>query len=92
MTRDETLARLRTMMVDMFDVDGAKVVPGARLVEDLDLDSIDAIDMVAKLHELTGRRVEEAELRQLKSIKDVVDLVERQLAAKEMSGSSPPSP
>jgi acyl carrier protein len=81
-TRDEVLERIRAMMVDMFDVDGAKVVPDARLVEDLDLDSIDAIDLVAKLHELTGQRVEEAELRQLRSIKDVLDLVERQLATK----------
>lgn len=82
MTRDELLERLRTLMVDLFDVDGAKIVPAARLAEDLDLDSIDAIDMVAKLHELTGRRVEEAELRQLRTIKDVMDLVERQLATK----------
>lgn len=81
MTRDETLGRVRTLMVEMFALDAAKVVPEARLIEDLDLDSIDAIDMVAKLHELTGRRVEEAALRQLRTVKDIVDLVERQLAA-----------
>lgn len=83
MTRDEVLTRLRTMLVTMFDIDPAKIVPEAKLVDDLDLDSIDAIDMVAKLHELTGRRIEEAALRQIRTVGDVVDLVVNQLGAKK---------
>lgn len=83
MTRDEVLERLRSMLVTMFDLDPAKIVPEAKLVDDLDLDSIDAIDMVAKLHELTGRRIEEAALRQIRTVGDVVDLVVTQLEAKK---------
>lgn len=83
MSRDEVLERLRAMLVSMFDIDPAKIVPEAKLVDDLDLDSIDAIDMVAKLHELTGRRIEEAALRQIRTVGDVVDLVVTQLEAKK---------
>lgn len=82
MSRDEVLERLRAMLVSMFDIDPAKIVPEAKLVDDLDLDSIDAIDMVAKLHELTGRRIEEAALRSIRTVGDVVDLVVNQLEAK----------
>jgi acyl carrier protein len=82
-TRDEVLERLRAMLVSMFDIDPAKIVPEAKLVDDLDLDSIDAIDMVAKLHELTGRRIEEAALRSIRTVGDVVDLVVTQLEAKK---------
>lgn len=83
MTRDEAFARIRALMVDLFDLDEAKVVPTARLVDDLDLDSIDAIDMVSKLHELTGRRLEEAALKSIRTVNDVVDLVVAQLEAKK---------
>ena len=75
MTRDEARARIRALMVELFDLPEAKVVPEARLVDDLDLDSIDAIDMVAKLHELTGQRVDEVALKAIRTVSDVVDLI-----------------
>lgn len=83
MTREQVFDKIRALMVDLFELDEAKIVPEAKLVDDLDLDSIDAIDMVAKLHELTGRRVEEAALRQIRTVGDVVDLVVAQLEAKK---------
>jgi acyl carrier protein len=79
MTEVQILAELRSMMVELFDIEAERVVPEARLVEDLDLDSIDAIDMVVKLQEMTGRRVAEDELRALSTIGDVVSLVQAYL-------------
>lgn len=76
LSRDEILARLREMLADMFDLDPAKIQPESQLMADLDLDSIDAIDLVVKLQEMTGKRVEEAALRKVRTVSDVVDLVE----------------
>jgi acyl carrier protein len=79
MTEAQILAELRSMMVELFDIEAERVVPEARLIDDLDLDSIDAIDMVVKLQEMTGRRVAEDELRALSTIGDVVSLVQAYL-------------
>ena len=82
MTRDEILGELSSAMQEMFEVEAADVTPTSHLIEDLGLDSIDAIDMAVRLQELTGTRVEEAELKALRTIEDVVDLVEKTLAAR----------
>ena len=76
LTRDEILARLREMLAVMFDLEPGKIQLESQLMADLDLDSIDAIDLVVKLQEMTGKRVEEAALRKVRTISDVVDLVE----------------
>jgi len=81
-TRDEILAELRQAMHEMFEVDAADVTLGSHLIDDLGLDSIDAIDMAVRLQELTGSRVGEAELKALRTIEDVVVLVEQALAAR----------
>ncbi|MEY4581087.1 MAG: hypothetical protein RL701_5790 [Pseudomonadota bacterium] len=75
MTELQILEQLRAMMHELFSIEAQRVVPNARLIDDLDLDSIDAIDMVVKLQEMTGRRVAEEELRQLRTVGDVVGLV-----------------
>ena len=75
MTEAQILAEMRSMMLELFDIAADRVVPEARLVDDLDLDSIDAIDMVVKLQDMTGRRVAEEELRALRTVGDVIGLV-----------------
>ncbi len=79
MTRDEILAEITRALVEDFEVDPEAVRPEARLYEDLDLDSIDAIDMAVKMREMTGRRVEERELRAIRTVADVVRTVETHL-------------
>lgn len=76
-TRDEILARMTDTLVEMFELDRAAVVPEARLVEDLDLDSIDAIDMAVRMQEMTGQRVPEEALREVHTVGDVVELLVR---------------
>jgi len=88
MTRDEIFLRVQNILVDMFELDEDSVTIEAHLVDDLGLDSIDAIDMVVKLQELIGKRVEESALRSVRTVRDVVDLVESQLASKPASDSA----
>lgn len=53
----------------------------ARLFEDLDLDSIDAIDLVIKLQELTGKKISPKEFKTVRTIGDIVDQVHHLVAA-----------
>ena len=82
MTREEIIARIRSVLVDSFEIPEERVTLEATLMDDLELDSIDAIDMAVQIQEMTGVRVDEEELRQLRTVGDTVDLVAKLLARK----------
>lgn len=75
MTRDEIQASLALYLTEMFEVPADKITPEAKLYEDLDLDSIDAVDLVVKLQELTGRKIKPEQFKTVRSVGDVVDRV-----------------
>jgi len=81
MSDQQILARLRELLADKFEVDPARVTLEADLYNDLDLDSIDAVDLVIKLQEMTGKRIKPEEFRGVRTIGDVVVAVDRLLAA-----------
>ena len=81
MNDKQILARLRELLADKFEVDPARVTPEADLYNDLDLDSIDAVDLVIKLQEMTAKRIKPEEFRGVRTIGDVVAAVDRLLAA-----------
>ena len=80
MTNPQILARLRELLADKFEVDPARITPEADLYRDLDLDSIDAVDLVIKLQEMTGRRIKPEEFKSVRTIGDVCVAVDRLLA------------
>ncbi|MDF8329818.1 acyl carrier protein [Aeromonas salmonicida] len=80
MTRDDIFAQIKTALVELFEVDEEVITPEARLYQDLELDSIDAIDLVVHLQKLTGKKIKPDEFKSVRSVNDVVDAVERLLA------------
>jgi acyl carrier protein len=75
MEKELILAKLKEFLVDLFEVPEEDITLEARLSEDLDLDSIDAVDLVVKLQELTGQRIKPDEFRSVRTVQDVVDRV-----------------
>ena len=67
-----------------------KITPTALLQKDLDLDSIDAVDLVVYLQDWTGREVPEEALRAVRTVDDVVSMVETHLAGGPAPGGPPP--
>ena len=55
--QNDYLGMLREILSEEFEIDAADVVPTANLYEDLDIDSIDAVDLIVRLKEITGKRV-----------------------------------
>ena len=82
-TTDEILHTIQAVMKSLFNLEAEQVHPGARLMEDLDLDSIDAIDLAAKIEEETGHVFDEASLRQLRTIQDVVEAIQQVVVVEE---------
>ena len=79
MTKEEIFERIRTILVDSFELDPQSVHPTAHLMDDLDLDSLDAIDLAVTIGSEIGLDVTEAELRSLRIVQDAVDLIHRRL-------------
>jgi acyl carrier protein len=86
MTRAEIYNRVVGILIKSFELDPADIKPESRLFEDLDLDSIDAVDMFVELHEVTNRRIDPQVARNIRTVDDIVNLVEREMS------SSPPGP
>lgn len=81
MTEADILERIRSIFHDEFEIDPARVTPQAHLYEELDLDSIDAVDLAIKLQEMTGRRIKPEEFKTVRTVADVIAAVESLLAA-----------
>jgi len=83
MTRDEILQKLTEILKELFEIPPEKVKPEAKLFEELDLDSIDAIDLVVKLQALTGRRIAPQDFKNVRTVGDVLDCIEKLLATND---------
>jgi acyl carrier protein len=77
----EILEQLRVVLSSSFEIEPARITLQADLFKDLDLDSIDAVDLAIKLQEITGKRVKPQEFKGIRTVGDVVDTVRRLLAA-----------
>ncbi len=71
MNEDCLFERLRAVLAERFELDPADVRPEARLYEDLDLDSIDAVDLAIAVQELTGRKIRPQDFREVRTVADV---------------------
>jgi len=74
-SKEEIFSELKGILVDLFEIEEFHITPDANLYEDLDLDSIDAIDLVVKLQQLTGKKVEPEAFKSVRKIQDVVDVI-----------------
>ena len=73
--RERLLAEIRAMMVELFELDAASITPEAELYSDLELDSIDAVDMVVQVQKTLNRRIDPATFRTVRTVSDVVQVV-----------------
>jgi acyl carrier protein len=85
LSREEILEKLTDYLEELFEIPRNQVTLEAKLFEELDLDSIDAVDLVVKLQELTGRRIKPEAFKTVRTVADVVACVETLLAADEIS-------
>jgi acyl carrier protein len=58
---------------EMFELDKSKITPDTNLYSELDIDSIDAVDLAVKLKQLTGKRLRPEVFKSVRTVQDVVD-------------------
>lgn len=69
--------RIVQILQDTFDIDAARITPEARLYEDLDIDSIDAVDLIVQLKPLVGKRLNAESFKSVRTIQDVIDALQQ---------------
>lgn len=74
-TKEKIYSFLQETLVSLFEIAPEAISPDANLYEDLDIDSIDAVDLTVKLKEFTGRRIQPSDFKQVRTVQDVVDAV-----------------
>lgn len=77
MTDQEIESTIRRILADEFEVDAAKLKPETNLFTELDLDSIDAVDLVVRLRQETQMKVNPEDFRQIRTLGDVVTAVSK---------------
>ena len=78
-TREQIFDRLKSILADDFEIELEKLVLDANLFEDLELDSIDAVDLAVKLQEFTEKKISPENFKQIRTIDDVVSAIEELL-------------
>jgi acyl carrier protein len=82
-TQEEVYSKIKSVLVDEFEVDEDAITMEANLFTDLDLDSLDAIDLMVTLDKELGIEIKTEEMQDMRTIQDVSDFVLASIPADE---------
>jgi len=77
--QEEIYQRIVSVLEELFEIDPQQVSPQSLLYEDLDIDSIDAVDLIVELKKITGKKLQPDDFKSVRSVQDVVDAISRLL-------------
>jgi acyl carrier protein len=80
-TKDEILEQIRASLAELFELDPARITLAARLNEDLEIDSIDAVDLMDGLRRQTGRKISAEDFRLVRTVGDLVEAIHKLVQA-----------
>ena len=75
--RAEVSQKIHTILVELFEVDPESISDDSLLYEDLDIDSIDAVDLIIELKSYTGKNVDPEDFSSVRTVGDVVNIVSK---------------
>jgi acyl carrier protein len=72
MSSEQLFDWVANLLAEMFELDRSSMRLQSNLYLDLDIDSIDAVDLAVKLTQLTGKRLAPEKFRTIRTIADIV--------------------
>ena len=75
MTKDDVLHKLQDILANEFEIERKSITPNAKLYADLELDSIDAVDLLVRMKEFVTGKIEPELFKKAVTVQDVVDLL-----------------
>ncbi len=82
-SKEEILAEFKKLLETQFEIDPNDVTLQSSLYEDLDLDSIDAVDMIVYIQKKTNTKIQPEEFKSVKTVEDVVNIIAKVLKIEE---------
>lgn len=76
-TRDDIFTTLRDALVELFELDPASITLESNLYQDLEIDSIDAVDLIDHIKRQTGKKIAADDFKAVRTVNDVVEAVYR---------------
>lgn len=73
--KDQILLHIKQVLTELFEVEETQLVGSARLYDDLDIDSIDTIDLLIELKKVIGKEIEPSAFKNARTIDDVADVI-----------------
>jgi len=77
MNKEAIYERIAAILQETFEIDAERITPEARLYDDLDIDSIDAVDLIVQLKPWVGKRLNADAFKSVRTVQDVVDALHR---------------
>lgn len=76
MSKEELFAKIQEVLESDFEIDKSEVKMDSKLFEDLDLDSIDAVDLLSKIKQyMPGKQIDPEMFKNAKTVENVIDLL-----------------
>ena len=79
MDKQQIETEVISSLVTLFDLDKASIYSNSKLYEDLDLDSIDAVDLIVHLQKMTGKKINPEDFKSVRTVADIVQAIEKML-------------
>ena len=76
-SQEQVYQKVVEILEELFEIDPAAITPEANLYQDLDIDSIDAVDLVVELKKMTGKKIRPEDFKSVRTVQDVVVEVEK---------------
>ena len=75
MTKEEIFVGIQNILVEIFELEADSIRLDSHIYEELDLDSLDAVELAVRLGTETGIKLQEEDLRTIRTISDAVDVI-----------------
>jgi len=72
----DTFEEVKLIIVDLLNVDEAKITPEARFREDLEADSLDLVELIMAFEDKFGGEISDEDAQQISTVGDVVKYID----------------
>jgi len=77
MDKEFLFTEIKKVLVEQFDVEEDMILLDTNLYEELEIDSIDAVDLMVHIKELTGKKIPPEEFREIRTVRDVIETIDK---------------
>jgi acyl carrier protein len=81
MTKEQLFEKCVTILHETFGIEKSSIKMESRLYEELDIDSIDAVDLIVRMKPMVGKRLQPEAFKAVRTVQDVVEALHKLIHA-----------